>query len=66
MKPNIPWVPTVFAKVFAAVLTLVVLGLAIALAVNGELEVRDIVGSLVCAPLLAYLIHLWITMDKDW
>jgi len=63
---HLPFVPSVFVKVLAATLTAVSAGLAIALFYNGELAWRDIVGSLVSAPLLAYLIHLWITMDKDW
>ena len=66
MRPNLPWVPSVFAKVLAVVLTLVVVGFALALAINGRLEPQDIVGALLSAPLLAYLVHLWITMGKDW
>jgi len=63
---QLPFVPAVFAKVLAATLTVVGVGLAIALLYNGNLAWRDIIGSLVSAPLLAYLIHLWITMDKEW
>lgn len=66
MKGNLPFVPVVFAKVLAAVLTLVVIGFVVTLAVRGEIERREIIGALVCAPLLAYLVHLWITMGKDW
>ena len=66
MKPKLPFVPAVFLKVFAVVLTLVLIGFVVTLLVNGEIESQDIVGALVAAPLLAYLIHLWITMGKDW
>ncbi|NOT00025.1 MAG: hypothetical protein HOP29_05310 [Phycisphaerales bacterium] len=63
---NLPFVPAVFAKILAATLTLVVIGFGIALAVEGKIETRDIVGALVSAPIFAYMVHLWITMGKDW
>jgi len=66
MRPNLPFVPGVFIRVLAAALTLVLIGFTITLLVNGEIESQDIVGALVSAPLLAYLVHLWITMGKDW
>lgn len=66
MKQFLPFVPQVFAKVLAAVLTLVVIGFVISLWVYGEITSVDIVGSLISAPLFAYLIHLWITIGKDW
>lgn len=63
---NLPFVPAVFAKVLAATLTLVVIGFVIALFVNGEIAGRDIAGALISAPIFAYMVHLWITMGKDW
>lgn len=66
MKQFIPFVPQVFAKVLAVTLTLVVIGFVISLWVYGEITSVDIVGSLISAPLFAYLIHLWITIGKDW
>lgn len=66
MRSNLPWVPSVFTKVLAVVLTLVLIGFSLALYINGRLESQDIVGALISAPLLAYLVHLWITMGEDW
>jgi len=66
MKSGLPFVPGVFFKVLAVVLSVVAVGLVITMLVSGGLETRDIVGSLICAPLLAYLVHLWLTMGKDW
>ncbi len=66
LQPNFPFVPAVFIKVLAAVLTVVALGLGVMLAVNGEIQTQDMIGSLISAPLLAYLVHLWITMGRDW
>ncbi len=66
MKDYLPFVPRVFFKVLAVTLSVVLIGFVIARLVYEVIETRDIVGSLITAPLFAYLIHLWITMGKDW
>ncbi len=66
MKDFLPFVPRVFFKVLAATLSVVLIGFLIALSIYDEVSTVDIAGSLITAPLFAYLVHLWITMGKDW
>ncbi len=59
------FVPGVFWKVLAATLTVVMLGWLGAMWIFGELKTVDIVGSLISAPILAYLVHLWIVYGRE-
>ncbi len=59
------FVPAVFWKVLAATLTVVMLGWIGAMWIFGELKTVDIVGSLISAPILAYLVHLWIVYGRE-
>ncbi len=59
------FVPAVFSKVLAATLTVVMLGWLGAIWIFGELKTVDIVGSLISAPIFAYMVHLWIVYGKD-
>ncbi len=59
------FVAAVFVKVLAATLTLALAGFAVALYLYGELATVDIVGALVCAPVFAYMVHLWILPNSD-
>ena len=64
-RPAFEFVPRVFFKVLAATLALVLLGWAVAGWLYGRLPVRDIIGSLICAMILAYTVHLWIVYARD-
>ncbi|HUV29859.1 MAG TPA: hypothetical protein VMY05_02025 [Acidobacteriota bacterium] len=55
------FVPDVFWKVLAVTLGLAVIGLAIAFLVSSSVPLRDVVGTLISATMLAYMAHLWIT-----
>ena len=57
--------PSVFIKVLAATLGAVFLGWAGAMWHYGELSTTDIAGSLISAPIFAYMVHLWIIYAKD-
>ena len=59
------FVPSVFFKVLAATLGLVLLGWAGALWIYHELSGVDIAGSLISALIFAYMVHLWIVYAKD-
>lgn len=59
------FVPAVFFKVLAVTLTIVVTGWLGSIGFYGVLAFRDIVGSLICAPIFAYLVHLWIVYSKQ-
>ena len=52
--------PALFFKVLAVTLGSVVIGFAALMWLCGPIETRDIVGTLVCAPLFAYLVHVWL------
>ncbi|MBU0639165.1 MAG: hypothetical protein KKB50_09900 [Planctomycetes bacterium] len=52
--------PGLFVKVLAVVFALVVLGIAVVVRVYGDITTTDLVGTLICAPLVAYLVHLWL------
>ncbi len=49
-----------FMKVFIVVLALVAIGFTIVIQVYGTISATDITGTLICAPLAAYLVHLWL------
>ncbi len=59
------FVPAVFWKVLAATLTAVMLGWIGAMWIFGELKTVDIVGSLISAPIFAYMVHLWIIYGRE-
>ncbi len=59
------FVPAVFWKVLAATLTVVMLGWFGAMWIFGELKTVDIVGSLISAPIFAYMVHLWIIYARE-
>ncbi len=64
-EPLLDFEPGVFWRVFAATLMVVLLGWAAAYRIFGELKTVDICGSLFCAPVFAYLVHLWIIYSRD-
>ena len=39
-------------------------GLAAARGIWGELPPRDVVGTLMCTPAVAYLVHLWLERER--
>ena len=59
------FVPSVFLKVLAATLGVLFVGWAGAIWLCGRLSTTDIVGSLTCVPIVAYLVHLWIIYARD-
>ncbi len=63
---KLPFVGRIFWKVFAATVVLLVAGwILIPLVFGYEIESQDYGGSSICAPILAYLIHLWILPGPD-
>jgi len=59
------FVPDVFFKVLAATLAFILLGWVGTVWLHGSLATRDIVGSLICAPIFSYMVHLWIVYARD-
>ena len=64
-EPLLDFDPSVFWRVLAASLLIVFAGWTAAYRLLGELKTVDICGSLLCAPLFAYLVHLWIIYNRD-
>ena len=63
---KLPFVGRIFWKVFAAILVLLVAGWILIPRVFGyEIKPQDYGGSSICAPILAYLVHLWILPGPD-
>ncbi len=54
-----------YLRFLIAALGVTFIGFVIAYHVYGELLVRDIIGSLITAPLAAYLLHLWYMVWKE-
>jgi len=64
-RPGITlFVPLVFVKALAATMALVVVGFAGVIWLFGSISTTDAVGTLISAPLLAYLVHLWIVLAR--
>jgi hypothetical protein len=59
-EPSFEFVPRVFFKVLAVTLGLLCVAWAGAIWLCGRLSTVDMVGSLICVPIVAYLVHLWI------
>ncbi len=59
------FVPSVFVRVLAATLWLLLLGWLGSIWHYGEMTPVDMAGSLICAPIFAYLVHLWIVYARD-
>ncbi|MEK6644455.1 MAG: hypothetical protein AABZ08_11160 [Planctomycetota bacterium] len=57
--------PALFAKALAVIGSIAVVGCAVALRVQGNLATRDIVGTVISVPMLAYLVHLWIALGNE-
>ena len=51
--------PSLFLKTLLMTVALVTLGLAITRLAFGSLPLRDVIGTLLCVPVVAYLVHLW-------
>lgn len=62
---SLPLVPGLFTRVLAVISGLLLLGLGLAFALRMGPSPVDLAGSMLCAPVLAYLVHLWLARDKE-
>lgn len=53
-----------FLKVLAAILAAALVVFVVIFAVSGSVSPVDIGGALVCAPIAAYLLHLWVMIFR--
>jgi hypothetical protein len=58
------FVPQMFLKALAVTLALIAVGFVTSIVLLGQLSGVDVAGSLLCAPIFAYLIHLWAAPRK--
>ncbi len=59
------FVRTVYWKSLIATTALATVGLIAALAISGSLALRDLIGTLLGAAIVAYIAHLWIARNKE-
>lgn len=54
------FIPSLFSKVLAAIMAIVIAGLVIVGLLQGTISTLDIAGTLVSAVIVAYIVHLWV------
>ncbi len=59
------FVPRLFARVLALTAGVAIVGVLAIRAIWGPLTTVDLVGTAVCTPLVAYLIHLVLAPTRD-
>jgi len=59
------FIPEIFWKVLVGTLSLAAIGLAVAFAVFGSVPLRDVIGTLISATILAYMAHLWVWFARE-
>jgi hypothetical protein len=62
---RIPFAAGRFTKTLVAVAGFAIVALLAAFALAGEIAAVDVTGTVLCVPVLAYLIHLWLTPRKE-
>ena len=60
-----PLAAGLYVKTLAAVAGFAIAALLTAFAMGGEITAVDVTGTVLCVPVLAYLIHLWLTPRKE-
>jgi hypothetical protein len=58
-------VPAIFAKTLGCTLALVLVGIAFTIWLSGSISATDIGGTILCALIFAYLVHLLILAAKN-
>ena len=59
------FIPELFMKALTVTVGLAVLGLALAYTLSGTLAVRDVIGTLISATIIAYMAHLWMDFGRE-
>ncbi len=54
------FIPSLFTKVLAAIMAVVIAGMVIVGMMQGTISTLDIAGTLVSAVIVAYIVHLWV------
>ena len=64
MKPPSIFIVPVFIKVLAWCLIIATAGLAGVIVISGHITTLDMIGTLMGAVIIAYIIHLWLFYGK--
>ena len=59
------FVPALFAKVLAVTMAVVLAGLVGVSLLFGPMTRVDLAGTLICTPIVAYLVHLWLVHGAE-
>ncbi len=59
------FVPVLYVRVLAATVLAVLLSMILIVVLWEPIDRVDMIGSAVCTPLVAYLIHLWLAPAAD-
>lgn len=54
------FIPSLFSKVLAAILAISFVGILVSVWIYGHVTKLDLGGTLICAVIIAYIVHLWI------
>lgn len=57
--------PALFAKTLAVTGSVALIGCAAALRMQGELALRDIIGTAISSLIFSYMVHLWVALSKE-
>lgn len=58
------FIPELFMKALMVTIGVAILGLALAYTIYDTLAVRDVIGTLISATIVAYMAHLWIDFGR--
>ncbi|GEM_PF-2045841 len=54
------FIPSIFSKVLAVILVISFVGILVSVWVYDHITKLDLGGTLICAVIIAYIVHLWI------
>ena len=54
------FIPSLFSKVLAVILAIAIAGILISVMIYGHITKLDLGGTLICAVIVAYIVHIWI------
>jgi hypothetical protein len=54
------FIPSLFSKVLAVILAVSFVGILVSIWIYGHITTLDLAGTLICAVIISYIVHLWI------
>ena len=59
------FIPSLFSKVFGCILLIAIAGIVGVILIFGSITGLDLGGTLICAAIVAYIVHLWIYYGRE-